>query len=136
LYYSNKGDVEMANKRLGEILRNLRNEHNLTQQQVANMLGLKNKSTLGSWEVGKSEPDGYTFLKLCSLYGVDNIYDTFNDIGDFNVPTSKNTFYTSPEEQQLILAYRSADEIDKTIVKRTLKMDAVNAKNTTDTKIS
>lgn len=42
----------------------------------------------------------------------------------------------SPEEQQLVLAYRSADEIDKTIVKRTLKMDAVNAKNTTDTKIS
>ena len=43
------------------------------------MLELKNKSTLGSWEVGKSEPDGYTLLKLCRIYEVKDIYKAFDD---------------------------------------------------------
>jgi transcriptional regulator with XRE-family HTH domain len=35
------------------------------------MLGLKNKSTLGSWEIGKSEPDYIMIGKLCEVFGVD-----------------------------------------------------------------
>ena len=61
----------MASKELGGKLRELRDSKGFTQQQVADELGLKNKSTLGSWEIGKSEPDAFTFLKLCKLYGVD-----------------------------------------------------------------
>lgn len=70
----------MANKKFGDTLRELRKSNGYTQQQVADMLGLKNKSTLGSWEVGKSEPDGYTFLRLLNLYAVENIYDTFGEV--------------------------------------------------------
>lgn len=70
----------MANKQFGDTLRELRKKMGYTQQQVANMLELTNKSTLGSWEVGKSEPDGYTFLKLCKLYHVENIYDAFGEV--------------------------------------------------------
>lgn len=69
----------MANKEFGNTLRKLRNSKGYTQQQVADMLKLKNKSTLGSWEVGKSEPDGYTLLKLCKIYGVSDIYKTFDE---------------------------------------------------------
>ena len=58
----------MANKKFGDTLRTLRKVKGYTQQQAADLLGLKNKSTLGSWEVGKSEPDGYTLLKLCPSY--------------------------------------------------------------------
>ena len=70
----------MANKKFGSILRELRNAKGYTQQQIADMLGLKNKSTLGSWEIGKSEPDGYTLLRLCKIYNVSDIYETFNEI--------------------------------------------------------
>lgn len=70
----------MANKQFGNTLRTLRKASGYTQQQAADLLGLKNKSTLASWEVGKSEPDGYTFLKLCKLYGVSDIYGAFNEI--------------------------------------------------------
>ena len=77
----------MANKKFGETLRNLRNKKGYTQQQVADILGLKNKSTLGSWEVGKSEPDGYTLLKLCKIYEVEDIYSAFDEIS----PSSVNT---------------------------------------------
>ncbi len=70
----------MANKQFGCTLRDLRNAKGYTQQQVADLLGLKNKSTLGSWEVGKSEPDGYTLLRLCSIYEVDDIYEAFGEV--------------------------------------------------------
>lgn len=69
----------MASKKLGETLRRLRTLKGYTQQQVADLLGLKNKSTLGSWEVGKSEPDGYTFLRLCRIYEVTDIYAAFEE---------------------------------------------------------
>ena len=42
----------MASKELGGKLRELRDSKGFTQQQVADELGLKNKSTLGSWKVG------------------------------------------------------------------------------------
>lgn len=71
--------IKMANKKLGATLRDLRLAKGYTQQQVADMLELKNKSTLGSWEVGKSEPDGYTLLKLCRIYEVKDIYKAFDD---------------------------------------------------------
>lgn len=70
----------MANKKFGDTLRELRNAKGYTQQQAANLLGLKNKSTLGSWEVGKSEPDGYTLLKLCKIYDVSDLYSAFGEV--------------------------------------------------------
>lgn len=89
----------MANRMLGETLRELRKQNGYTQQQVADMLGLKNKSTLGSWEVGKSEPDAYTFLKLCKLYEVVDIYRAFGEIP----PTP----FPSEEQNEILEKYRS-----------------------------
>lgn len=80
----------MANKQFGDTLRELRNSRRYTQQQVADLLGLKNKSTLGSWEVGKSEPDGYTLLKLLSLYKVDDVYSAFGEISPKQPVTNTN----------------------------------------------
>ena len=76
----------MANKKLGDILRMLRNAKGYTQQQVADILALKNKSTLGSWEVGKSEPDAFTFLKLCKIYEVKDIYSAFDEVAPKQLP--------------------------------------------------
>ena len=70
----------MANKKFGETLRELRKAKGYTQQKAAELLGLKSKSTLGSWEVGKSEPDGYTLLKLLKLYDVTNVYEAFGEV--------------------------------------------------------
>ena len=41
----------MANKELGNILRAYRTKKNYKQQEVADILGLKNKSTLGNRKV-------------------------------------------------------------------------------------
>lgn len=110
----------MASKELGGKLRELRDSKGFTQQQVADELGLKNKSTLGSWEIGKSEPDAFTFLKLCKLYGVDNILGVFGD----ETPTPKKTdIHLTDQEREIILRYRKSDTIDKQIVLRALGMD-------------
>lgn len=63
--------MEMTQKRIfGQKLKALRLERNLTQQQVADMIGLKNKSTLATWECGKCLPNADVFLHLCGIYGV------------------------------------------------------------------
>lgn len=110
----------MASKELGARLRELRNNKGFTQQHVADQLGLKNKSTLGSWEVGKSEPDAFTFLKLCRLYGVDNILDEF---GEGGIVVKRADIHITDFERELILRFRKSDTIDQQIVLRTLKMD-------------
>ena len=119
----------MANKQFGETLRKLRNAKGYTQQQVADMLGLKNKSTLGSWEVGKSEPDGYTLLKLCKIYKVEDIYTAFGEISpsskhidkliheDIDI-TSKVNIDIDDEVKQLVKQYHLLNNKDKELVKK------------------
>ena len=109
----------MANLRLGEILRKLRLECGYTQQEVADMLGMKNKSTLGSWEIGKSEPDGFTLLKLCQIYKVSDIYKTFLDV---SVPN--DVFVLSDIEKKIIMAYRESDNVSREMVHRALNIDS------------
>lgn len=100
----------MANKQFGETLRKLRNDKGYTQQQVADFLGLRNKSTLGSWEVGKSEPDGYTLLKLCKIYDVKDMYLAF---GELSPADSNEQNLLSVDEQTIIEKYRLFDERGK-----------------------
>lgn len=88
----------MASQRLGDTLRDLRNAKGWTQQQAADMLGLKNKSTLGSWEIGKSEPDGYTLLKLCKIYDVADIYEAFGEVSPKQFTEDKNEIYDKYEQ--------------------------------------
>lgn len=90
----------MANKQFGDTLRELRNLKGYTQQQVADMLELKNKSTLGSWEVGKSEPDAYTLLKLCKIYEVEDIYSAFGEVSP--VQFVSDTQYELPVKYNML----------------------------------
>lgn len=60
----------MGNTILGQKLKHLRQLSNLTQQDAADKMGLKSKSTISMWESGKTEPDVMTFLSLCCEYGL------------------------------------------------------------------
>ena len=88
----------MSNK-VGFRLRELRQMSGYTQQEVADMLGLKNKSTLGSWEIGKSEPHANTFLKLCRIYGVTDVLAEFGQ-------SSAHSIILNQAELELITHYR------------------------------
>lgn len=54
---------------LGERLKNLRDNMELEQKEVADKIGVKN-NTLSQYENGKREPDYDTLQKLASLYNV------------------------------------------------------------------
>lgn len=59
----------MSKQTIGEFLAIQRKARGLTQQEVADMLGISNK-TLSSWESGRSYPDILALPALAEIYGV------------------------------------------------------------------
>lgn len=59
----------MDNKKIGGFLRDLRKEHNLTQEELGEKLGATNK-TISRWETGTYLPPADILLQMSKLYGV------------------------------------------------------------------
>ena len=55
-------------KRYNERMKDLREDKDLSQQQLAKLLGLSDV-TIQSYEYGKSEPKVTTLIKMAELYG-------------------------------------------------------------------
>ena len=60
----------MDKKDLGKRIAELRTQNSFTQLEIAKSLGYKDKSTVASWETGKSSPSIDIFIKLCKLFKV------------------------------------------------------------------
>ena len=60
----------MDQQKMGGFLRQLRKEKGLTQEQLAQRLGVAGKS-VSRWETGRSMPDVDTLIELADLYGVE-----------------------------------------------------------------
>ena len=102
-----------------------RKKSGLSQAELAQKIGVKN-STVSSWERGANAPDIETLFSICKLFNV-TVADMFGcDTVDYNDKLTVHGF-----EKDLVISYRKADEVDKTIVRRTLKLDTVrpNQKN-------
>lgn len=109
----------MANKELACKLKALRKKNKLTQKDVYSQLNIS-QSTFSSWEVGKSEPDALTFLKLCKIYKVKDI------MLEFTGESIDDTYDVGYE------LYDSLDEIDKAEIRGTIKqmLKATKYRNT------
>lgn len=59
----------MALKKIGEILKDAREDKDLTQTEVMKRIGINNK-TLSGYENGIAEPDIETMVKLFNLYEI------------------------------------------------------------------
>ncbi len=107
---------------LPENLRILRKSFKLTQQEVADILGI-DRSTYTFYEAGKSNPPKESLVKLCDIYNVTvgyllgvekncpelkvaNRSDRIDEISDGLNEISRN-------EKFLIMAYRSLDSDKK-----------------------
>lgn len=66
----------MDQKKIGGFLRELRNEKGLTQEQLAEMLGVTNRS-ISRWETGATMPDFDLLIQVAEYFGVsaDEILD-------------------------------------------------------------
>lgn len=61
---------EEIRKTLGETLRELRTERNMTQEFVAESLGLS-RQAVSKWENGSSEPSTTNLIAIAKLYGIE-----------------------------------------------------------------
>ena len=55
---------------LANRLRELREEHGLTQKELAQALGLSSKSTITNYEQSDRDPDYETLIKIAKYFGV------------------------------------------------------------------
>lgn len=107
-----------------ENLRILRRKHKLTQQEVADILGI-DRSTYTFYETGKTRPAIENIKKLTDIYNV-----TFGYLCGYerNVPEAKNNYEgekkvgnnysdffcdANKNERFIIMAYRSMDDDKK-----------------------
>ena len=60
----------MNQQKIGALLRDLRKEKNLTQADLAEKLGVSNRS-ISRWENGMTMPDFDLLIELADFYGVD-----------------------------------------------------------------
>lgn len=53
----------------GQILKSIRNEKNITQEELAKVLNLK-RTSISGYETGRKEPDFGTLAKIADYFGV------------------------------------------------------------------
>ena len=102
-----------------------RKQAGISQTKLANYLQVS-RSNVSTWERGVNPPDIETLFKICKLFNV-KVSDMF---GCDSIDTS-NQLTVHGLEKDLVISYRRADDLDKAIVRRTLKLDDVspNQKN-------
>lgn len=111
----------MNKEELCVTMRRLRIQSRLTTEEVSKMTGIP-QSTLSHWENGCGRPEPLSFLRLCKLYGVNDVYDTFGEQpSDSQGVTTVNVFGT---EQKVLDAYRKADYGTKKIIEKILDVQA------------
>lgn len=137
--------------KLGELIQNYRETHDLSQRQFATLCGLSN-AYISILEKGinprTSKPVTPTLPQLkkiadCMSMSVMELFDSVDDM-PIDLTPEKSTSdqfpdhvphsspYTlnqilldlTPLEKEIIVAYRHADELDRRLVLRTLKIDA------------
>ena len=91
-------------KNIGEILKNSREDLDMTQVEVMNITGINNK-TLSGYENGVSEPDLETFATLLNLYNL-----SADEVLDIKKSKDKININLSPAEYKLVTHFRMLSE--------------------------
>ncbi|WP_391484617.1 helix-turn-helix transcriptional regulator [Lactobacillus iners] len=91
-------------------IKSLRNDHHLTQKELAKLLNVK-PTTISGWELGRNEPSIETLKKLSSLFNVSTEYLIGSETSSPNTIDLKTTDVlsydgkpVSPEDLAIIRA--------------------------------
>ena len=67
--------------KIGEIISRTREERNISQKELANLLSLENvyvtNQAISKWENGSTIPNAVQFLAVCKILEITDIYKTF-----------------------------------------------------------
>ncbi len=102
---------------IGDIIVELRNERNISQQKVAVAIGVS-QSTIAQIEKNRNEATASTIRKLANFFGVttDFLLGLEDDGIKTTTPISGSLSYSS-EERELIEKYRELNAPGKKLVK-------------------
>ena len=124
----------MSNIQLAANLLRLRTDHDYTQTQIGAKLNIS-RQAYSNYETGKRIPDLDILIRIADLYHVtleQLILQPCAGAGVVNENTgpyyigmeveSADTIYLSKEEVELLSHYRNADEDDRKLTRKVLKM--------------
>ena len=128
------GGVSVSNIQLAANLRRLRTDHGYTQTQIAERLNIS-RQAYSNYETGKRIPDLDILIRIADIYHVtleELIMQPCSGAGIINQNsgpyyigmeiTSADTIYLTKEEVELLTRYREADEDDRMLTRKVLKM--------------
>lgn len=101
----------MNQQKIGALLRDLRKENNLTQAELAEKLGVSNRS-ISRWENGTTMPDFDLLIELADFYGVDvrDILDGERSEADMDTQHKEELLmvadYTNQEKKRMTRVVR------------------------------
>lgn len=100
--YSQFGFAKMQ---LNEVLRKIRKSRHMSQQKVADILGI-DRSTYSYYETGKSELDIKTLLALCEIFDVtlDEMLNEDETIQNTSLVTNARAAYHAIQEESIPLS--------------------------------
>jgi len=101
----------MENSKVGSIIRTLRQEHNMTQKELADKMNLSDK-TISKWERGLGLPDISIIPELSRLLGIDTMNLLSGDMTPNNLAggNMKNTkYFVCPTCQNITLCTGDAE---------------------------
>ena len=124
----------MSNIQLAANLRRLRTDHDYTQTQIAERLNIS-RQAYSNYETGNRIPDLDILIRIADIYHVtleELIMQPCSGAGIINQNsgpyyigmeiTSADTIYLTKEEVELLTRYREADEDDRMLTRKVLKM--------------
>lgn len=94
----------MSRESIAKVLKRLREQSNLTADQVGLLVG-KSGKTVNAWENNRGQPDAEILMQLCDIYKVKDILAEFRD--DIRA-IDTNAF--TPAEEEHIKKYRLLDQ--------------------------
>lgn len=98
-----------------DVLRNLRISANLSQEDLANRLGLA-KSTISMYENGSRKPNFETLEAIADTFNVDmNTLIGKTEHKNYEPKQLKNSFHLTDHEKQVIIAYRQHPEMQNAV---------------------
>lgn len=104
----------------GKRIKKLREEQNLTQDELAKLLHTT-KQTISKYEKG--------IVTNIPSDRIEEIAKLLNSTPEYILGWNNNDILTVHGfEKDLVISYRNADELDKAIVRRTLKLETSTAK--------
>ncbi len=104
-----------------KILKELRNENNLSQTQLAETIGTSQRNIV-RWENDETEPTTFFIVKLAKVFGVsaDYLLGLEDDTGSKTY--EPQNYGITPDERKVLKAYRELSPSNKELVLAMLKI--------------